>query len=236
MLNFPRQTDNLQVNATRELGKHSLKFGFTGEIVRLNSIDIRSTDFAFDRGMTSGPIAEVSSSTSGNAVASLLLGTGLPTGAAGGVTVVNNTVTNTVVPATSRRYYGVYLQDVWRFSPRLTVNLGLRYELQRPSTERFNRYNYFDFSAPNPLSQQTGLDLRGGLVFVDSENRFQTEPDNMDLAPRIGISYKINQSNGRSYGVRHLLPHGLRHRNARRTRCRHGWIFCRYQLGQQPRR
>jgi len=79
------------------------KFGFTGEIVRLNSIDIRSTDFAFDRGMTSGPIARVSSSTSGNSVASLLLGTGLPTGAAGGVTVVNNTVTNTVVPATSRQ-------------------------------------------------------------------------------------------------------------------------------------
>lgn len=210
VLNFPRQTDNLQVNATRELGKHSLKFGFTGEIVRLNSVDIRSTDFAFDRGMTSGPIAQVSSSTSGNSVASLLLGTGIPTGAAGGVTVVNNTVTNTVVPATSRRYYGAYVQDVWRFNSRLTMNIGLRYEVQRASTERFNRYNYFDFSARNPLSQQTGLDLRGGLVFVDSKNRFQTEPDNLDLAPRIGISYKINNRMvaRMGYGIFYLIGFG----------------------------
>ncbi|MCX6598740.1 MAG: carboxypeptidase-like regulatory domain-containing protein [Acidobacteria bacterium] len=210
VLNFPRQTDNLQVNATRELGKHSVKFGFTGEIVRLNSVDIRSTDFAFDRGMTSGPTAQVSSSTSGNAVASLLLGTGIPTGAAGGVTVVNNTVTNTVVPATSRRYYGAYIQDVWRFNSRMTINLGLRYEVQRASTERFNRYNYFDFSAANPLSQRTGLDLRGGLVFVNDKNRFQTQPDNLDLAPRIGISYKINNRMvaRMGYGIFYLMGFG----------------------------
>ncbi len=210
VLNFPRQTDNLQVNATRELGKHSLKFGFTGEIVRLNSVDIRSTDFAFDRGMTSGPTAQVSSSTSGNSVASLLLGTGIPTGAAGGVTVVNNTVTNTVTPATSRRYYGTYIQDVWRFNSRLTINLGLRYEVQRASTERFNRYNYFDFSAANPLSQRTGLDLRGGLVFVNDKNRFQTQPDNVDLAPRIGISYKINNRMvaRMGYGIFYLMGFG----------------------------
>ncbi len=161
VLNFPRQTDNLQVNATREFGKQSLKFGFTGEIVRLNSVDIRSTDFAFDRGMTSGPVAQISSATSGNALASMLLGTGVPSGAAGGVTAVNNSVNNRVVPATSRRYYGAYVQDIWRVTQRLTVNAGLRWEAQRASTERFSRYNYLDFTAQTPLSQRAGLDLKG---------------------------------------------------------------------------
>ncbi len=210
VLNFPRQTDNLQLNTTRELGKHSLKFGFTGEIVRLNSIDVRSTDFAFDRGMTSGPAAQISSANSGNAVASLLLGTGIPSGLSGGVTTVNNSIRNSVVPATSRRYYGLYVQDVWRFSSRLTVNAGLRWEMQRPSTERFNRYNYFDFGARNPLSERAGLDLRGGLVFTSADQRFQTAPDNVDLAPRIGLAYKITPRivARAGYGIFYLMGFG----------------------------
>jgi hypothetical protein len=191
VLNFPRRTDNLQVNATRELGRHSLKFGASAENAYLNSIDVRSADFAFDRGMTSGPVAAVSSSTSGNSIASLLLGTGIgasATGATGGVTAVNNAITNRVRPAPLAKYYGLYLQDNWRVNNRLTLNMGLRWEQQRPRTERYNRYNYFDYDARNPLSDVTGLNLRGGLVFVDGG---QTQLDAFDLAPRFGFAYKL---------------------------------------------
>ncbi len=193
ILNFPRRTDNAQLNATRELGRHSLKFGLSLENSYLNSIDIRSADFAFDRGMTSGPNAAVSSASSGNSVASLILGTGIgaaATGATGGVTAVNNAITNRVQPAPLAKYYGVYVQDNWRVTSRLTLNAGLRLEQQRPRTERYNRYNYFDYSARNPLSQVTGLDLRGGLVFVNEDDRGQTQLDSIDLAPRIGFAYK----------------------------------------------
>jgi len=210
VLNFPRQTDNIQVNATRELGKHSLKFGFTGEAARLNSIDIRSADFNFDRGMTSGPVALVSSSNTGSSIGSLLLGTGQGTGAAGGVTVVPNSVKNTVVPATMQRYYGWYAQDTWRVGAKLTLNAGLRYEIQRPRTERYNRYSYFDFSAQNPLGTQTGLNLRGGLVYTDENNRGQTLTDWMDFAPRFGFSYKLtNRIVARGgYGIFYLQKFG----------------------------
>ena len=129
---------------------------------------------------------------------------------AGAVTSVNNAIKNSVVPATSRRYFGVYTQDTWRVNSKLTVNYGLRWETQRPSTERFNRYNYFDFNAVNPLSQRTGLNLKGGLVFVTDKNRFQTAPDNMDLAPRIGIAYKLsNRIVARAgYGIFYLQGFG----------------------------
>jgi hypothetical protein len=213
VLNFPRQTDNLQANVTREFGSHSLKFGFTGEAARLNGIDIRSADFAFDRGMTSGPVAQIASSTSGNSIASLLLGTGIgaaATGATGGVTASNNAVKNTVTPATLQMYYGLYIQDVWRVNKRLTLNAGLRYETQRPRRERYNRYNWFDFTAPNPLSQRTGLDLKGGLVFTSPEQRGQTAADNMDLAPRIALSYKLTEKivARAGYGIFYLQAFG----------------------------
>lgn len=194
ILNFPRRTDNAQLNATREFGAHSLKFGFGAENAYLNSIDVRSADFAFDRGMTSGPTAAVSSATSGNSIASLLLGTGIgaaATGATGGVTAVNNAITNRVQPAPLIKYYSAYVQDVWRVTSRLTLNFGVRYEQQRPRTERYNRYNYFDYTARNPLSDATGLDLRGGLVFVGDGDRGQTQLDAMNFAPRFGFAYKV---------------------------------------------
>jgi hypothetical protein len=157
-----------------------LKFGFAAESAHLNSTDSRSADFIFNRGMTSGPVAAVNSSTSGNSIASLLAGAG-----ASGVAPI------TMRGASNQMYYAGYFQDSWRVNSRLTVNAGVRYELQKGRTERFNRYNYFDFNAPNPLGQRVGLPLRGGLVFVTEDDRGLWKTDRLDLAPRIGISLKL---------------------------------------------
>jgi hypothetical protein len=48
---------------------------------------------------------------------------------------------------------------------------GLRYELQKARTERYNRYNNFDFNVTNPLSTAVGIPLKGGLVFLTPDNR-----------------------------------------------------------------
>jgi hypothetical protein len=180
-LNFPRETHNLQANATKEKGVHSVKFGFAVESARLNDVDVNSANFSFNRGMTSGPIAATNSSSSGNSIASLLLGTG-----------ASGSAPNNVRPASNQMYYAWYAQDTWRIGRRLTFNYGLRYELQKPRTERFNRFNYFDFTVANPLSQQTGLPLRGGLVFVTPDNRYLWQTSTHDFAPRIGIAYKLS--------------------------------------------
>jgi hypothetical protein len=90
-------------------------------------------------------------------------------------------------------YYGFYLQDDWRVSKRLTLNLGLRWDSDRPMTERFNRLSFFNFNAPLPV-QVSGLpQLHGGLEFVgrDGNPRGVKNPDDNNFAPRVGFAYRI---------------------------------------------
>ncbi|MBM3759764.1 MAG: hypothetical protein FJW36_05915 [Acidobacteria bacterium] len=179
-LNVPRETHNLQVNATKELGKHSLKFGWMGEIARLNLTDFNTPTFSFTRGLTSGPNATVAATTTGDGLASLLLGVGAsgsaPIGAATAIT---------------SPYYGLYLQDAWRVNRKLTLNVGIRWEAQLGRTERYNRLNNFNPNIASPLAQPAGLPLTGGLVFATEKNRTAWDTDWINFAPRIGLAYKL---------------------------------------------
>jgi len=181
-LNVPRETHNLQFNNTKELGRHSLKFGFIAEAIKLNNTDFNTAAFNFDRGLTSGPTLTTAfaNTTTGDGFASFLLGTG-----AGGDTPIR------AATAATNMYYGAYIQDGWRVNSRLTLHLGLRYELQQARNERFNRVNYFDFDLTSPLAQRTGLPLKGGLVFGDANRRGAWQTDKLDLAPRVGLAYKV---------------------------------------------
>jgi hypothetical protein len=179
-LNAPRETHNVQANVTKELGAHSLKFGWITELARLNLIDFNTATFAFTRGLTSGPVAATASTATGDAIASLLLGVG-----SGGSTPI------AAATAVTAMYHGLYVQDSWRVNRKFTLHLGLRYELQQARTERYNRQNNFDFNVPSPLAQQTGLPLTGGLVFNDASHRGAWNTDKINFAPRIGMAYKL---------------------------------------------
>ena len=102
-----------------------------------------------------------------------------------------------------------------RFSrfPALTVNLGLRYDLDTPRTERFDRMNYFDPYVASPLAAKVpGFpeSARAGLVFigVNGMSRHQYNWDTNNLAPRIGFAFKAKDKTvirggwGNFYGVR----------------------------------
>ncbi len=182
-LNDPRTTDNLQINNSKQLGNHSLRFGFQAEIQQVNSTDVTSANFGFTRGMTSGNIAATDSTKTGNAVASLLLGTG-----------ASGSAPNNARLAVTTKYFSWYVQDTWRATKKLTLDYGLRYEVQLPATERYNRFNYFAVDATNPLSQATGLNLKGGLQFVNSDNRGLWDTDWKNWAPRVGLAYKITNN------------------------------------------
>lgn len=170
------------VHASKQFSRHSLKAGVNIDKYFLGLTETTSGNFAFDRFFTAGPDPDVRGNiNSGNTIASFLLGTG-----AGGNAPRN------ARPTSTHAHWGFYVHDQWNVSRRLSLNMGLRYEIQRGRTERYNQLNYFDFNAPSPLAQAAGIpSLKGGLVWVDDQNRAQWNAPRTDFAPRFGFAYKL---------------------------------------------
>jgi len=82
-----------------------------------------------------------------------------------------------------RQYvHSFYLQDDWRVTPKLTVNVGLRYEFATPLYERDNNYSNF-----NPATLNMDKAVAGTL-----KQRSLVKPDWLDLGPRLGLAYSID--------------------------------------------
>jgi hypothetical protein len=92
-------------------------------------------------------------------------------------------------------YYGGFLQDDWKVTPKLTLNLGLRYEYESPRTERYNQLDTFNYNIASPL-QAPGLNLKGALTFVgvNGASRFQGNPDRNNVSPRLGFAYRLDSN------------------------------------------
>jgi hypothetical protein len=181
-LNGIQQVISLQAGATKELGAHSIKFGWSFQSNQMNTTDTNGPNFNFDRYFTSGSDPDARISTAGNTIASLLLGTG----SGGGLPMK-------IRPAPTDAYHGFYLQDTWKLTRKLTVNYGVRYEIQMGRTERYNRLAQLDLNIPNPIGSQVGMpDLKGGLVFMSPDNRTQWDSSFKNLAPRVGVAYKLS--------------------------------------------
>lgn len=194
---YTRYSNTIGMNITKQLSRHTLKFGGNFDDMRINNsveangISTGSPAFNFGTELTScdpnpggGPCvaSNTGSQVSGNAIASMLLGT-----SSGGGTSTN------IDPAMGLHTFGAYIQDQWRVTPRLTVNLGVRYENQRPATERYNRLEYFNTTVVNPVSSQIGSNVLGGFEYagVNGNDRYAWPPNNRDFAPRAGIAFKI---------------------------------------------
>ncbi len=184
---YVRYSETGQVNLSKQFSKHALKFGANYDIYMINnepfgvgSISSGSALTACDPGSAGGPCQATANNSilSGNPIASLLTGVG----------TVNQS-TN-IDPAMSEHAFGMYIQDQWNVTPRLTINLGLRYENQRPATERYNRLSYFDPTVVNPISSQLGSNVYGGFEYANSNNRYAWAPDNLNFAPRAGIAFR----------------------------------------------
>ncbi|MBI3682311.1 MAG: TonB-dependent receptor [Acidobacteria bacterium] len=178
------ETHNWSLNNSKVLTRQFLKFGFEARLVRVNNSEVTDAvgNFNFDRSLTQGPNPNQATATAGDGMASMLLGLG------GGVmTKCFKCV------STQSTYWAWYVADDWKVSNKLTLNLGLRYELEIPRHERYNRINVFDPLAASPLAGPAGSpNLKGGLVFagVSGVSAQQFEADRNNFAPRFGFAYQ----------------------------------------------
>jgi Carboxypeptidase regulatory-like domain len=88
-------------------------------------------------------------------------------------------------------YWGFFVQDDWKVSRRLTVNLGLRYEFDVPRYELQNRLSYWDQNVPAPITVP-GYNLKGVYKFVDNNTRSPFDRDKNNFGPRLGFAYALN--------------------------------------------
>lgn len=172
-------------------GKHELKFGGEGRLHRINFVQPGwpSGDFAFNRASTSQISSVADSGTGGDGLASFLTGVGDPRNSGGGCTPCQVGLINYVSTQSFR--YAAFAQDNYRVTHKLTLNLGLRYELSTPRTERFNRMNWLDPTAPSPLANSPLGALKGAEVFASSKDRSNYYTDYKAIQPRFGFAYQL---------------------------------------------
>ena len=208
-----QDTGQLTVLLTKIHGAHELKFGFEGRLHQMNYIQTNAPlgFFSFDNTGTSlcsqaepstlcADPANANNSTGGDAMASFLMGQFTQNCASNGC---GSYYEIQFQPATESYQYAWFAQDNWKVTPKLTLNLGLRYDVTLPRTERFNRQNWFDPNAQNPLNGGTisytdplsgasvTRQLLGGEVFANSNQRTNYLTDWSNIQPRFGFAYQF---------------------------------------------
>lgn len=174
-------TTSAAVNFTKIAGKHTMSFGFMGIDQQSASRSLYSTEINIYGNLTCGPNPLLCTANTGNGVAQALLG--LPDSGSTGISFS---------PTYATHYYGWYLQDDWRAAPKLTLNLGVRYEIQGAPTYHHNAASSFNPYAVNPIGAAVGLpQLHGALQFLSSSNRGDYNTSYTNLSPRIGLSYLV---------------------------------------------
>jgi hypothetical protein len=184
-----RQTNwNIVGSVTKTVGRWTHKWGGEFRNYLSNYSDARGSFWLrTGNGFTSGNligllgqnIDAVTAERQGSGLASYLLGVGdIQAGE------------NAVLLALSAKYMALYSQSDWRATDRLTVNLGLRYDIQPGPTERYNRVSSFSFRGTNPFGAP------GNLIFPGQDgvgrNLYQTPWDNW--GPRVGLAYRVTDS------------------------------------------
>ncbi len=172
-------------------GRHSMKFGTEIRLEQFTMFQDSAPrgDLGFAQDFTSNPalpVNEDGSPTGGEDIASFLVG--VPDSA---------NIVNLHAPDYHRKIFAFFGQDDFRVNDRLTLNLGLRYELFRPVTEGKNQMATFDFASGSlivPKGQTAELTptIASFLPIVRNGSPSLVNPDYRPFAPRIGFAYKIN--------------------------------------------
>jgi Carboxypeptidase regulatory-like domain/TonB dependent receptor len=169
-LQTPVEADQVADNVTKISGNHQIKFGVEYRYGKDGDL----YDYAAGGSLT------FNNQVTGNSVASMLLGW----------------VNQGSVLATERLHsrvdsYAGYVQDDWRLTPRLTLNLGLRYDVDSPRWDVDNRQNSFNPTEINPVSGTPGVVTFSG---VGGQSKYAHNWDLRDFGPRLGFAWRVTDN------------------------------------------
>ncbi|MCX6635794.1 MAG: TonB-dependent receptor, partial [Acidobacteria bacterium] len=190
--------DSFQIfsNMVKVVNRHSLKIGADIRRYRESNYQPQNSSgrYQFSTNWTRGPLDSASSAPVGQDLASFLLG--LPTGGSFDLTAFRSNQSG---------YFALFLQDDYRVRNNLTLNLGLRFEKELPTTERFNRMvGGFDLAAANGVTAAakaayarapilelpvSAFNPVGGMLFASPDRRSAYSMSSTNFSPRFGFAW-----------------------------------------------
>jgi len=198
-----RATDahDAAINITHVVRSHNLRYGVGYRSYRENRFDFGNSSGTFTFGNTyvNGPLDNSAGAAMGQQLAAFLMG--LPS--SGSLDLNDNYAERSSI-------WGAYIQDDWKVTSKLTLNLGLRWEVELPTTERYNRtVAGFDPTATlsianaalsnyaaSPIAQVpvSQFKVAGGYTYAGANgvDRGLWQTDRNNFMPRIGLAYSIN--------------------------------------------
>jgi hypothetical protein len=194
--NNPGDSFQLFASVSHFFGSQNLKAGVDMREYRMSNFTPGNStgSFSFGTNWTNGPFSNSGAAPLGQEFASFLLG--YPTSGSYDLATASTA---------KSRYYALFLQDDYRVRSNLTINVGLRFELETPTTERYNRaVGGFDANATSPIAAAalanyakspisqipvSQFKVPGGLVFPTASNRNLYETPSKIFSPRFGFAW-----------------------------------------------
>ncbi|HTV53762.1 MAG TPA: carboxypeptidase regulatory-like domain-containing protein, partial [Terriglobia bacterium] len=219
VLHYALETHDLMASLDKFAGAHEFKFGGEMRVYKDDFEQPGTPGGQFEFSQT-GTSQTPNGGTGGDGLATFLTGVGGP-GSWGQYEVPLGI-------ATQNFEYAGYFQDNWHTTRKLTLNLGVRYDLYMPATERHNKQEWFDPTVVNPLSNDhlslssaaaadytnAGLPvpnlstILGGLEFTSPSQRTPVNAVYTNFSPRFGLAYQIrgNTVLRGGYGIFYSVP------------------------------
>jgi hypothetical protein len=182
-INNGNDSHSVLANLTKVIGRQEINVGVDVRMHRINELTQNNPGgtFAFGPQFTR---QDNVTTAGGNALASFMLGTA----ASASFPLASGTEMQDF-------YMAAYVQDDYRLTAHLTVNAGLRWDRETPFVDRHDHLNYFDPNVSSALANSTFPNLKGGLVFANTNGtgRSVYTRDYLNFGPRVGFAYSPNQ-------------------------------------------